>query len=133
LIGSPLGLASTPHANQFWTKFDEIVALRDPSISVTQGSAVKVNPTSKTATILDTVSGREYEEKYDYLIAASGLRREKQVVPQEKTKDKYLIEAAKQIAAVGVGEGVKNGKGVVVIGGGKLYLCSVFVMSLNTN
>jgi hypothetical protein len=43
-------------------------------------------------------------------------------VPQEKTKDKYLVEAAKQIAAVGVGEGVKNGKGVVVIGGGMCLL-----------
>ena len=119
MIGSPLGFASTPHAEKFWIKYDEIVALRDPAINVVQGSVIKVDPTTKTATILDTISGNEYIERYDFLIAASGLRREKQTVPLEKTKEKYLVEAARQIAAVGVEEGVKHRKGVIVIGGGR--------------
>ncbi|KAG9233932.1 hypothetical protein BJ875DRAFT_462882 [Amylocarpus encephaloides] len=118
LIGSPLAFASAPEAERFWVKYTDIAALRDDAITVIQGSVSKIDPATKTATILDSKTKKQYEESYDFLIAASGLRRVKQVVPQALTKEEYLEEAKKQIEAVGVGEGVQNRKGVVVIGGG---------------
>lgn len=121
LIGSPLAFSSDKHADQFWVKYTDIPALRHPFISVAQGSVSKIDPATKTATIIDSKTQKAYEEEYDYFVAASGLRREKQVVPQELTRVAYLEEARKQIGGVSVGEGLKDGKGVVVIGGGMLY------------
>ena len=88
-------------------------ALQIPTISWTQGTAVKVDSSKKTATISVSKSGEQYEEKYDYLIAASGLKRVWPVVPQSTSREKYLAEAEGHIDLV------KNAShGVVVIGGG---------------
>ncbi|CAG8977463.1 hypothetical protein HYALB_00011811 [Hymenoscyphus albidus] len=118
LIGSPLAFSSESYAEKFWVKYTDIPALNHPSISVAQGSVSKIDPASKIATIVDHKTKETYEEKYDYFVAASGLRRDKQVVPQELNREKYLEESRKQISGVCVGEGLKDGKGVVVIGGG---------------
>jgi hypothetical protein len=114
LIGSPLALASESYSAKAWQKFEDIPALQIPPISWTQGSVVKVDSSKKTATISDSKSGEPVEEKYDYLIAASGLRRVWPVVPQSTSREKYLAEAKGHIGLV------KNARhGVVVIGGGK--------------
>jgi hypothetical protein len=113
LIGSPLALASESYSAKAWQKFEGIPALQIPTISWTQGSAVKVDSSKKTAMISNSKSGEQYEEKYDYLIAASGLRRVWPVSPQSTTREKYLCEAKEHIDLV------KNARdGVVVIGGG---------------
>ena len=74
---------------------------------------MKVDPESKTARIKDTKTGTEYEESYDYLIAASGLRRSWPAVPQSLTREKFLAESGAHIKAV-----KSASEGVVVIGGG---------------
>ena len=113
LIGSPLALASESYSANAWKKFEDIPALQTPSISWTRGSAIKIDSSKKIATNLDSKSGEQYEEKYDYLIAASGLRRVWPVVPQSANWEKYLAEAKGHIDLV------RNARhGVVVIGGG---------------
>jgi len=82
-------------------------------ISFAQGTMTSVNTESKIAKIKDANTGEEYEETYDYLVSASGLRRAWPAVPQSITQEKYLSEAYGHI------ENVKNAaRGVVVIGGG---------------
>jgi NADH dehydrogenase FAD-containing subunit len=116
LIGSPLALASESYSAKAWQKFEDIPAFQIPTISWTHGSAVKVDSSKKTAMVLDSKSGEQYEEKYDYLVAASGLRRVWPVVPQSTNREKYLAEAKEHIDLV------KNARhGVVVIGGGKYH------------
>ncbi|RDW78292.1 FAD protein [Coleophoma crateriformis] len=113
IISSPLALASKDFAAKAWQRFADLPALRDPGISWIQGSTIKVDCERKVATISDRNTGKDFEERYDYLIAATGLRRAWPVVPQTLTKDEYLIEAGNHIDAV------RNAKeGVVVIGGG---------------
>ena len=57
--------------------------------------------------------GSAIEHKYDYLIAATGLRRVWPTVPQSLTRDEYLNEGRGHIDLV---RGAEHG--IVVIGGG---------------
>ncbi|KAH7395456.1 hypothetical protein BKA64DRAFT_576812 [Cadophora sp. MPI-SDFR-AT-0126] len=113
LIGSPLALASTDYASKNWVRFADLPALKAPGLSWAQGSVLKVNTEAKIATIADTISGTEYDESYDYLVIATGLRRQWPTVPQSLTRKAYMVETGKHI------EEIKAAKeGVVVIGGG---------------
>jgi NADH dehydrogenase FAD-containing subunit len=111
-IGSPLALASKPYSQKAWMPFSAIPALRVPNLNIIQGSVFSVSPSAKTATIRTSIG--EKEEDYDYLIAASGLRRVFPVVPQSFREKDYLQEAGEQI------EKIRSSKeGIVVIGGGR--------------
>jgi hypothetical protein len=55
------------------------------------------------------------ELDYDFLVAATGLRRVWPVVPQTHTREAYLSEVGNHIDAVRTAK-----EGVVVIGGGKV-------------
>jgi hypothetical protein len=57
------------------------------------------------------------------LVAASGLRRQKQVVPHERTRDGYLEEAKGMI------ERAEGKWGVVLIGGGRLIFWLLSIIS----
>ncbi|KAL2072019.1 hypothetical protein VTL71DRAFT_11362 [Oculimacula yallundae] len=97
LIGSPLALASEEYASKNWVRFADLPALKAPGVSWAQGSVVKVDTEQKVATIMDTISNKEYAENYDYLVIAK----------------EYLSEVEKHIAEVKAAK-----EGVVVIGGG---------------
>jgi NADPH-dependent 2,4-dienoyl-CoA reductase/sulfur reductase-like enzyme len=113
LISSPLALASGDFMPNAWVKFDDLPALGASNISHTHGTVASVDCERKIAVISDNNTGKQYEESYDYLIAASGLRREWPTVPQSLRREEYLKEAGDHI------EKVKKAKeGVVVIGGG---------------
>lgn len=95
-------------------RFEDIPALRSPSVSYIQGSVKHIEAGQRVATIENTVSEETYMESYDYLIVASGLRRVWPVVPQSLTKKTFLFETSEEIHAV------KNSTGgVVVVGGGE--------------
>ncbi|KAL4776970.1 hypothetical protein BDW60DRAFT_175174 [Aspergillus nidulans var. acristatus] len=111
LIGQPLALSSQEFAESFWIKYTEIPALQTPEIHCVQGSIDSLDCTAKTATIA-TESGA-VQEKYDYLIACTGLRREFPSAPCSLTRETYLAETAENLANIRGAE-----KGVAVIGGG---------------
>lgn len=114
LISSPLALASATFAPKVWTKFDEIPALKH--VHFIHGAVKSVDPKSKRATVIETATGSPKELSYDFLVAATGLRRVWPVVPQATTRQGYLAEAESQIQAV------QNAReGVVVVGGGELH------------
>ncbi|KAJ0422258.1 hypothetical protein BJY00DRAFT_280500 [Aspergillus carlsbadensis] len=111
LIGQPLTLSSQKFAEAFWTKYTDLAALQTPEIRTVQGSIETVDCAAKTATI--TTSKGAIHESYDYLITATGLQREYPSAPRSLTREKYLAEAAENLANVR-----DASKGVVVIGGG---------------
>ncbi|KAJ9144963.1 Apoptosis-inducing factor 2 [Pleurostoma richardsiae] len=113
LVGSPLALLSRGYADKAWVKFDEIPALQSPSIRYIRGSVKTVDIETKTATFAGDDSEEATHESYDFLVAASGLRRVWPVVPQSLDKDGYLQEVENNIQAVSA-----SNKGVVVVGGG---------------
>jgi NADH dehydrogenase FAD-containing subunit len=92
--------------------FSSLPALQVPNLKIVQGSVTTVNTERKIASIR-TATG-DLDEPYDYLIAASGLRRVFPVVPQSLTQDSYLEEVGAQIKAIGEAK-----EAIVVIGSGK--------------
>lgn len=112
-IGSPLALSSPDYATKAWRRFDDIAALQHPMVHITQGSLANVDPDKRVASIELTGSEDTFEQQYDFLIAATGLRRVWPVVPQSLTKAKYLAETADHIECVKAAT-----HGTVVIGGG---------------
>lgn len=111
LIGSPLALASETFQSKAWRKFRDIPALKD--VDIIRGSVSKIDNKQRKATILDKDTGAVTEKSYDFLVAATGLRRAWPVVPQSLTREDYLKETQDHINQVkGANEGV------VVIGGG---------------
>ncbi|PYH49417.1 putative pyridine nucleotide-disulfide oxidoreductase AMID-like [Aspergillus saccharolyticus JOP 1030-1] len=113
LIGSPKALASEKYASKTWNKFVDIPALKTPDVKFIRGSVHSVDCQHKVAQILDLQTRRSIEEKYDFLIAASGLRRAFPTVPQSLEREEFLQETRQNVAAIQNAE-----EGVVVIGGG---------------
>lgn len=113
LIGSPKSLACEKFAAESWTRFKDIPALKSPDFSFIRGTVSKVDSASKIAHILDSETQQNRMENYDYLIAASGLRRIFPVAPQSVRREDFLEEAKKHV------EDVRNAsQGIVVVGGG---------------
>ncbi|KAF1816808.1 pyridine nucleotide-disulfide oxidoreductase AMID-like protein [Eremomyces bilateralis CBS 781.70] len=113
LIGSPLALATEEYARKAWVPFSEIPALKHTDVSFLQGTVTSIDPNTRTATISRTDSNEHTQHDYDYLVAASGLRRVWPTVPQALKKKKWLVEADGHI------QSIKEAKErVVVIGGG---------------
>ncbi|KIX01203.1 uncharacterized protein Z518_08928 [Rhinocladiella mackenziei CBS 650.93] len=113
LIGAPLALAEEQYAKRAWKKYAEIPGLQQPSLRFIHGSVSRLDCKIKKATIVPHGSDTSVAQSYDYLIAATGLRRVWPTVPQELTRDRYLVEAVGHINQVRNAD-----KGVVVIGGG---------------
>lgn len=114
VIGSPLALSSKEYADKCWVDFADVKILQRPDVRFVHGRVQKVDPASRTATILDSASQTEQSETYDYFIAATGLRRVWPVVPQSLTRKTYLLEAGQHIDAVR-----SSAHPVLVVGGGK--------------
>ncbi|KAF5525884.1 Oxidoreductase OXR1 [Colletotrichum aenigma] len=113
LIGSPLAFADSAYAAKSWVKFQDIPSLQRPNVRFVQGSVSKVDPATKTATVLDHETKQPQDFSYDFFIGATGLRRAFPVVPQSLTRKQFLLEAEEQIHAV------RNAAdGVIVVGGG---------------
>ncbi|RYO87800.1 hypothetical protein DL764_008814 [Monosporascus ibericus] len=113
LIGSPLALAAKEYSEKAWVEFKDIKVLQRPNVRFVQGNLCKVDPESKAATILEPGNQTPRQEKYDYFIAATGLRRVWPVVPQSLSRKLYLMEAGKHINAV-----TSSATPVLVVGGG---------------
>lgn len=113
LIGSPLALADEEYAAKAWVRFADIPALQLSHFRFLHGSVKSVDLERKTARY--TPHGTTVTEalEYDYLVAATGLRRDWPSVPQARTREEYLEEARPHIEKVGRAE-----HGVAVIGGG---------------
>ncbi|KAK8108487.1 hypothetical protein PG984_014288 [Apiospora sp. TS-2023a] len=113
VIGSPLALSSKDYADKCWVDFADVKILQRPDVRFVHGRVRKVDPATRTATILESSSEQPTQETYDYFIAATGLRRAWPVVPQSLTRKTYLREAGGHIDAV---RGSRYP--VLVVGGG---------------
>lgn len=108
-----MALADSAYSKKNWVKYSDIPGLKDPSINIIQGSVTSVDPATKRATVSAHLTQEKSTLEYDYLVAATGLRRVWPVVPQSLTRKQYLLEAENHINAV---DNAKHG--VVVVGGG---------------
>ena len=114
LIGSPLSFADEKYAEKAWVKFDDIAALQHPQFRCILGSVKSVDLQRKVARTAPHQKTETKELEYDFLIAATGLRRTSPSVPLDLTREKYLEEVRPHIERVSKAE-----HGVAVIGGGE--------------
>ncbi|KAK8076686.1 pyridine nucleotide-disulfide oxidoreductase-like protein [Apiospora phragmitis] len=113
-----LALSSKEYADKCWVDFADVKILQRPDVRFVHGRVQKVDPATRTATILGNPASEQpstEEEKitYDYFVAATGLRRVWPVVPQSLTRKTYLHEAGRHIDAVR-----GSAHPVLVVGGG---------------
>ena len=118
-------MADEEYAEKAWVKYEDIAALRPSSsssgdeddgknIRVLHGSVQSVDTQQKVASFVARGGGTQTAKlHYDYLVAASGLRRAWPVSPRALRRKQYLSEAAGHIRKVTTGR-----HGVVVVGGG---------------
>jgi NADH dehydrogenase FAD-containing subunit len=114
LIGSPLAFASVKYATKAWKRFEEIPGLQTPAIHFVQGSVTSVNCQERHVIVNQHDKREPISIFYDYLIAASGLRRSWPTVPRALGRNEYLMELATHIHLT---ENASDG--VIVIGGGE--------------
>lgn len=94
-----------------------------------RGSVTSVDPERKVAQILELQSQQTRHEQYDYLIAASGLRRVFPTVPQSLCRDDFLNEAKLHRKNVQDAQ-----EGVVIVGGGAVGVeMATEIKELNPN
>lgn len=108
-----MALADAEYARKIWTRYQDIPALQNDDITILHGSVAALDPSSKTAVVIDANTKRQHSYSYDYFIAASGLRRVWPVVPQSLTREGYLSEVENHINTLATAI-----HGVVVVGGG---------------
>jgi NADPH-dependent 2,4-dienoyl-CoA reductase/sulfur reductase-like enzyme len=117
-MGAPLAHASAPYAGKAWRRFDDIPELKGHGVRILQGTATSVDLAEKVLTFRPApVEGAENPEKqigYDYLVAATGLKRTWPIVPREHKKERYLEDAREFIKELENVEG-----NIVVVGGGE--------------
>ncbi|CAG8362590.1 unnamed protein product [Penicillium salamii] len=116
IIGQPLAIGSNSDASTFWQKFEDIPALQSPDINHIQGQVESVDCKSRTARIIQSAGDEGHkivEQKYDYMVACSGLRREWPSAPKSLTREAYLAETAESVRTI-----ENAAAGVVVVGGG---------------
>ena len=112
-MGAPLAHSSSPYASTAWKLFNEIPSFSDYGVDVLRGRASSLNPVDKVLRF-ESASGSEKEVAYDYLVAATGLKREWPVVPRELNKDGYIHDATRFV------KGLEDVEGsIVVVGGGE--------------
>jgi NADPH-dependent 2,4-dienoyl-CoA reductase/sulfur reductase-like enzyme len=117
-IGAPLAHVTRPYVQTFWRRFLDIKALQRPDITILQASLKHVDSRKRRLIMTDVVTGVNRTETYDYLVLATGLKRDFPITPSSLSKDQYLQEAEKHIDAI---EKAKGGT-AVVIGGGKIII-----------
>ena len=102
------------YATKAWKRFEDIPGLQTPAIHFVQGTVTSVNCQERHVIVNQHDKREPIPIFYDYLIAASGLRRSWPTVPRALGRNEYLVELASHIHLT-----ENAGNGVIVIGGGK--------------
>lgn len=117
-MGTPLIHVDHGITEESWVRFNTIPALKRDNVQVHQGSLVEIDPSQKRAFWQPTKPSQDATDQiiqYDYLIMATGLKRDWPIVPAAKTWKQYVQDAKNHISQI---QGCVENP-VVVIGGGK--------------
>ena len=116
-VGTPLVHTSpevSTTAPRAWKKFADIPYLKD--VAVVRGSVQRVDPELKTVVYAtyDACAGeQQHSLPYDYIVCATGLKRDWPAQPRATTKTEYIHDAAALVRGL-----VDAKERIVVVGGG---------------
>jgi apoptosis-inducing factor 2 len=114
-VGAPLGQISAPFANEFWINYEDIKRSSPlyEDVQFVKGTAVGLDMASKILQYSVEASDSERKElAYDYLVLATGTRRQWPVVPEVLQKVQYI----KQVEQME--HEISGCSRVVLVGGG---------------
>ncbi|KAF4542084.1 FAD binding domain containing protein [Lasiodiplodia theobromae] len=114
-VGAPLAHVAKGSVESSWLRHKAQWRLKRKELSIRHGSVKAIDPDALSATFVDyDDDNKEVTLGYDYLILATGVRREWPIVPKANSFKNYVIDAQKHIAGI---ELAKSST-VAVIGGG---------------
>lgn len=117
-MGTPIIHVNHSITEEAWVRFDTIPALKRDNVQIHQGSLVEIDPLQKRAFWQPSKPSQDEADRmiqYDYLIMATGLKRDWPIVPASKTRKQYIQDAKNHISQI---KGCIDHP-VVVVGGGK--------------
>ena len=109
-----MAFANSKYSPKAWVKFKDIPNLQRPNVRFIHGTVDTINSAAKTAKVIQHDTRQVLDQSYDFLVAASGLRRAWPVVPQSSTRKAYLLEADDIISSASDAQ-----DGVLIVGGGR--------------
>ncbi|EOD50310.1 fad nad-binding domain-containing protein [Neofusicoccum parvum] len=114
-VGAPLAHVAKGSVEPSWLRYNALWRLKRRELSIRHGTIKHINPEALSATFADYDDGsKDVTVEYDYLLLATGSRREWPIVPKASSFKNYVIEAQKHIAGIEVAKSST----VAVIGGG---------------
>lgn len=118
-VGAPLAHVAKGSVEPSWLRYNALWRLKRRELSIRHGTIKHINPEALSATFADYDDGsKDVTVEYDYLLLATGSRREWPIVPKASSFKNYVIEAQKHIAGIEVAKSST----VAVIGGGKYLI-----------
>ncbi|KAJ6127595.1 hypothetical protein N7523_003207 [Penicillium sp. IBT 18751x] len=112
-VGTPLAHISTKQAAHMWKLYSGFSRLERSGVNFIRGSAVQLDAPRQNLRYRG-VNGTEHFISYDYLLVATGMRREWPVVPRSSSFSGYFKDAVSSRNLIAAAEKL----GVAVIGGG---------------
>jgi NADH dehydrogenase FAD-containing subunit len=101
-----------------WKRFSHLNELKHSNLHFKHGSVKNINPEAKVAEWCDR-NGKTQQQRYDYLVMATGLKRHWPAVPKSGSFEEYQRDGAAFIEKITGGDPSKyDGRRVVVIGAG---------------
>lgn len=101
-----------------WKRFSCLNELRHPNLKFKHGTVQRINPASKVAEWSDR-SGRMHQHRYDYVIVATGLKRQWPAVPKSGSYEEFIRDSRTLVDKITGGNPEQKDRTVVVIGAGE--------------
>ncbi|KAL7272433.1 hypothetical protein RUND412_004765 [Rhizina undulata] len=116
-MGTPLAHVVSGHTSKMWIPFSDAKILKNrPNFASIRGTASSIDMTNKVAFYNPTVAGEptklEKKINYDYLVVATGTKRDWPILPSALEKKGWISESENYI------QKLKEAGRVAVIGGG---------------
>jgi NADH dehydrogenase FAD-containing subunit len=114
-MGAPLAHTCSTFAREAWLPFSDMNILSSKNVMFVQGIAKSIEMEMKVASFTAPGSDTEQKIPYDYLVVATGTKRDFPIVPKASRKQDYLKDADRHIGFL------ENAGKIVVVGGGSFH------------
>jgi NADH dehydrogenase FAD-containing subunit len=101
-----------------WKRYSHLKELRQSNLKFKHGTVQKIDTESKVAEWLDR-SGKLQQQSYDYVIVATGLKRQWPAVPKSGSYAEFLEDGNELVNRITGGDLNQKDREVIVIGAGK--------------
>jgi NADH dehydrogenase FAD-containing subunit len=101
-----------------WKRYSKLKELRQPNLKFKHGTVQKIDTDARVAEWLDR-SGKLQQQSYDYIIVATGLKRQWPAVPKSGSYAEFLEDGKDLVERITGGNPNQKNREVIVIGAGK--------------